>query len=104
MAFFEQVYTLVAQIPPGFVVSYGQIARMCGRPRAARQVGWAMRRCPDGLPWHRVVLKDGILPGADFAQYQRVLLENEGVPFLPDGRVDMTACNLLLWTGTPAEK
>ena len=46
-SFFASVYALVAQIPPGFVASYGQLARMLGAPLAARQVGWAMRRCPD---------------------------------------------------------
>ena len=50
-SFFASVYALVAQIPPGFVASYGQLARMLGAPRAARQVGWTMRRCPDELPW-----------------------------------------------------
>jgi methylated-DNA-protein-cysteine methyltransferase-like protein len=49
--FYQQVYDIVAQIPPGKVVSYGQIARMLGRPRAAREVGRAMRLCPEGLPW-----------------------------------------------------
>ena len=39
-SFFASVYALVAQIPPGFVASYGQLARMLGAPRAARQVGW----------------------------------------------------------------
>ena len=50
--FYQQVYDIVAQVPPGRVVSYGQIARMLGRPRAAREVGRAMRLCPEGLPWH----------------------------------------------------
>lgn len=49
-AFFDRVYEIVGQIPYGKVVSYGQIAWMVGAPRAARQVGWAMRHCPDGLP------------------------------------------------------
>ena len=42
-SFFASVYALVAQIPPGFVASYGQLARMLGAPRAARQVGWVCR-------------------------------------------------------------
>ena len=41
--FFQQVYAIVGQIPHGKVMSYGQIARELGRPRAAREVGWAMR-------------------------------------------------------------
>ena len=87
--FYQQVYDIVAQVPPGKVVSYGQIARMLGRPRAAREVGRAMRLCPDGLPWQRVVMQDGTIAGGGFAQLRRALLETEGVGFLPDGRVDM---------------
>ncbi|MDV0447342.1 DNA base-flipping protein [Methanosarcinaceae archaeon Ag5] len=95
-SFFEQVYEIVAQIPCGKVVSYGQIGQMLGHPRAARQVGWAMRRCPENLPWQRVVMADGSITGGDFADMRRFLLENEGVSFLPDGRVDMKACR---WSG-----
>ncbi len=97
--FFEQVYTLVAKIPAGQVVSYGQLAAWLGRPRAAREVGWAMRVCPDGLPWQRVVMADGRVTGGEYAPLRRALLEAEGVPFLPDGRVDMPACR---WTGERA--
>jgi methylated-DNA-protein-cysteine methyltransferase-like protein len=94
--FFEQVYVIVGQIPLGKVVSYGQIARMLGRPRAAREVGWAMRCCPDGLPWQRVVMADGSITGGVYADMRRMLLETEGVAFLPDGRVDMEGCR---WDG-----
>ena len=90
-SFFASVYALVAQIPPGFVASYGQLARMLGAPRAARQVGWAMRRCPEELPWHRVVKADGSIAGGGQSKLRRALLEGEGVPFLPDGRVDWKA-------------
>ena len=89
--FFKQVYEVVERIPYGKVVSYGQIARMLGRPRAAREVGWAMRCCPDDLPWQRVVLADGTVAGGNYADVRRSLLEAEGVEFLPDGRVDMKA-------------
>ena len=87
--FFEQVYAILAQIPEGQVVSYGQIARLLGYPRAARQVGWAMRCCPEHLPWQRVVMADGSIAGGAFADMRRLLLEAENVTFLPDGRVDM---------------
>ena len=87
--FFEQVYAVVEKIPYGKVVSYSQIARMLGRPRAAREVGWAMRVCPEGLPWQRVVMADGSITGGVYAELRRALLEDEGVTFLPDGRVDM---------------
>ena len=53
--FYQAVYDLVRQIPPGKVASYGQLAFLAGRPRAARQAGQAMAHCPPDLPWHRVV-------------------------------------------------
>jgi len=90
-SFFKQVYAVVEQIPYGKVVSYGQIARILGRPRAARQVGWAMRCCPDHLPWQRVVMADGSITGGIYADTRKALLESEGVTLLPDGRVDMKA-------------
>ena len=91
-SFFNQVYSLVATIPYGKVVSYGQIAWKLGAPRAARQVGWAMRHCPEKLPWQRVVKADGTIAGGLHAEIRKALLAAEGVPFLPDGRVDMAAC------------
>ena len=91
-SFNDRVYDIVRQIPRGRVVSYGKIARMLGSPRAARQVGWAMSRCPDGLPWQRVVTADGSVAGGAFAALRRALLREEGVPFTADGRVDMEKC------------
>ena len=87
--FYQQFYDIVRQIPRGKVVSYGQIARMLGQPRAAREVGRAMRLCPDGLPWQRVVMQDGAIAGGGFARLRQAMLEAEGIGFLPDGRVDM---------------
>ena len=89
--FLEQVYAIVERIPYGRVVSYGQIAKMLGRPRAAREVGWAMRCCPGHLPWQRVVMSDGAIAGGVYADMRRSLLEDEGIGFLPDGRIDMKA-------------
>jgi methylated-DNA-protein-cysteine methyltransferase-like protein len=93
-AFFESVYDVIACVPSGKVVSYGQIARVLGNPRAARQVGWACSSCPEHLPWQRVVMADGAVTGGAFADMRRFLLESEGVSFSPDGRVDMDACGM----------
>lgn len=87
--FFERVYTVVRRVPKGRVISYGEIAKILGCPRAARQVGWAMRQSPDDIPWQRVVKADGAVAGGEHAELRRALLEAEGVGFLPDGRVDM---------------
>ena len=87
--FFEQVYAYVAQIPHGQVASYGQIARFLGSPRGARQVGRAMRHCPAQLPWQRVVMADGSITGGLYAELRRQMLEDEGVTFLLNGKVDM---------------
>lgn len=93
--FFKQVYEIVEQIPYGKVISYGDIAKLLGRPRAAREVGRAMRCCPDGLPWQRVVMADGSITGGVFADIRRDILGSEDVIFLPDGRVDMKSCRWL---------
>jgi len=94
--FYKQVYEIVEQIPYGKVISYGEIAKLLGRPRAAREVGRAMRCCPNGLPWQRVVMADGTITGGTFADIRRSLLETEGVVFKPDGCVDMEKCR---WFG-----
>ncbi|MCL2363995.1 MAG: methylated-DNA--[protein]-cysteine S-methyltransferase [Defluviitaleaceae bacterium] len=88
-SFNQRVYALVAAIPRGKVTSYGEIARALGNPRGARTVGWAMRNCPEGLPWHRVVMADGTVTGGDFAAQRRAMLEEENIQFTDDERVDM---------------
>ena len=92
--FFEQVYALVATIPTGKVMSYGQIAALLGGVCSAKIVGFAMHCAPPErrLPCHRVVNKAGeMTKGGHFggADRQRALLETEGVLFRPDGRIDM---------------
>ena len=91
-AVFDRVYEIVERIPLGRVASYGDIARMMGAPRLSRAVGYAMHAAPEGVPCHRVVSKDGGLSDAFEPlgrDSHRLLLEMEGVGFLPDGRVDM---------------
>ncbi len=92
--FFQRVYEVVARIPKGKVVTYGAIAKRLGGLYSGRTVGFAMRAAPAErrLPCHRVVNKKGEMsPGHVFgsAARQRVMLKKEGVPFLPDGRIDM---------------
>ncbi len=91
MSFNDRVYEIVAKIPYGRVMSYGQIASWAGSPRASRAAGYAMYRCPHkDMPCHRVVHRDGTLaPAWAFDGCQRQLLEDEGVTFTDDGRVNM---------------
>ena len=81
----KRVHALVRRVPAGRVVSYGQVAALVGAPRAARAVGQAMRGCPPGVPWHRVVNGRGTISrrgDGSGALSQRLLLEGEGVRFV----------------------
>ena len=89
---FEQVYEIVKTIPLGYVTTYGQIARLLGNPRLSRIVGCALHTAPEGVPYHRVVNRFGGLCDAFEPmgkETHRVLLEMEGIEFLPDGNVDL---------------
>jgi methylated-DNA-protein-cysteine methyltransferase related protein len=89
--FKQRVYAMVAQIPRGKVMTYGQIAVLTGNPRAARIVGGVAHFGDPDLPWQRVVMKDGGLatgyPGGTAGH--RAALEAEGINFTDDGRVNM---------------
>lgn len=89
--FYQQVYDIVAKIPPGRVTTYGDIAKMLGRPRAARFVGYAMNASceTDNLPWHRVTFSDGRTWDGQWERVQRDLLTAEGVGFTSDGKIDV---------------
>ena len=93
----EQVFGIVKRVPEGRVTTYGTVARALGCPRGARQVGRLLHtnRTPLVVPCHRVVFRDGSLaPAFAFGgdDVQREWLEREGVPFQPDGRVDISRC------------
>jgi len=90
--FNERVYALVAQIPEGRVMTYGQIAALCGEPRGAWEVGQIAHNGPADLPWQRVVNKQGGLavgwPNGG-QEAHRAVLEAEGVSVGDDYRVDV---------------
>ena len=80
-AFSDRVLLVVRRIPPGRVATYGDVARLAGRPRAARAVGNIMRACrrPD-IPCHRVIAAGGGLGGYGGREtLKRSLLIAEGV-------------------------
>lgn len=99
-AFKQRVYDLVAQIPKGRVMTYGQIAAHCGAAWAAWEVGQIAHTGPSGLPWQRVVNKQGGLaagwPNGGKAAHAAAL-EVDGVEILDDYKVDIAK---LLWNPT----
>ena len=95
--FTESVEALVAQIPGGRVMTYGQLAALCGSPMAARVVGVIAHFGDPDLPWQRVVNKKGGLasgyPGGRVAHADH--LKAEGIRVSEDYYVDVT--NLIWW-------
>lgn len=82
--FYKRAAIVCRAIPYGKAATYGQIAMLCGRPRNARQVGYALNRgrMGENIPAHRVVNSRGILSGAaafETRDLQKRLLESEGV-------------------------
>lgn len=88
------IYDVVCQIPPGRVATYGQVAMLAGNPHWSRVVGYALHANPrpGQIPCHRVVDRFGRVSSA-FAfggqNRQIELLQQEGVEFTQDGRVDL---------------
>ena len=95
--FYKRAAIVCRAIPYGKAATYGQIAMLCGRPRNARQVGYALNRgrMGENIPAHRVVNSRGILSGAaafETRDLQKRLLESERVKveYTEDGwRVDL---------------
>jgi methylated-DNA-protein-cysteine methyltransferase-like protein len=86
MDFNQRVYKQVRRIPKGRVAAYGQIAALAGSPRAARQVGTALRALSGGelesIPWQRVINARGMISIENMQtpkQEQAERLQSEGV-------------------------
>jgi len=80
--FFNKVYEVVRIIPIGRITSYGAIGKYLGSAKSARMVGWALNKCPNDVPAHRVINRNGLLTGkAHFngINLMQQLLENEGI-------------------------
>jgi methylated-DNA-protein-cysteine methyltransferase related protein len=100
ISWWTEFYRVIRRIPRGRVCTYGAVAAMAGRPRAARHVGFALAALKDlggkrGVPWHRVL---GSRPRGRAAvtirdpvggAIQRKLLEDEGVVFDARGNVSL---------------
>lgn len=105
--FYEQVYAIVRQIPCGKVSSYGRLAAMLGRPRAARAVGYALNGLKDkrddptyaDVPWQRVVNSQGrisIINREHGGNEQAARLRDEGVVVNDKLQIDL---DIYLWEG-----
>ena len=93
----ERIYAVVRAIPRGKVATYGQLAELAGIPRGHRLAARAMRVCPAGLPWHRVVGKKDArraqinVQDPEHAALQRKRLAAEGVRFDDAGFIALRA-------------
>ena len=97
MKFRQKVYRIVSSIPKGKVMTYGQVAAEAGSPRAARQVGYALRALgleEEIVPWWRVINAEGRISinhqqGGEEKNLQKILLEMDGVKVDKDMRVNL---------------
>lgn len=99
-----QVWEIVKRIPTGMVCTYGRIAAIIPPPNemdskaykafGARWVGGAMAKCPEDVPWWRVINAQGKVSARPGAQRQRALLEAEGVVFDEKEKIDL---KVFLW-------
>jgi len=95
---YRDIWKVVGRIPRGRVATYGQIARLAGRPGQPRLVGYALHSLPSGsrLPWHRVINAQGkvstrSVSSSGFAEpWQQAMLRQEGIFFDSHGRLDLT--------------
>lgn len=94
--FKDRVIKFIKRVPKGRVVSYGQAALACGRPRSAREVGRILRMMDlskDSAPWWRVVNNQGLISikgnWTATKELQKQLLQKEGVRVGEDFKLDM---------------
>lgn len=92
--FTEEVLVIIKGIPYGRVMSYGQVARLAGNTRGARQVARLLHSMSEkyNLPWHRIINSKGkiSIPDKNYAAFQRDLLISEGVEVSGDGFIDIS--------------
>jgi len=90
---YDRFYAIVRTVPKGKVVTYGQVAKLAGFPRLARQVGYAMAALPEGskVPWQRVINAQGRCSQADRGDRleQIAILKQEGVTANAEGVIDL---------------
>ncbi|MBM9499300.1 MGMT family protein [Leptospira sp. 201903071] len=112
-SFFKEVYTLVKKVPKGKVTSYGRIASLLGKPRAARAVGYALNALSKSqeqkVPWQRVINSQGKISfrgDTGRSILQKKILEDEGIKFSVNEIVDLEVFGWpnLIQKSTPRKK
>ena len=97
-SFRQRVLELVARIPEGRVMTYGQLALLAGNPGAARQAGFVLNSLAGGpgkgepeWPWQRVINAQGRVSThkVGFGEMQERLLQAEGIVLDDSGRCDL---------------
>ncbi|MDV6234128.1 MGMT family protein [Leptospira ellisii] len=106
VSFFREVYSVVKKIPKGKVSSYGRIAALLGKPRAARAVGYALNALSKDqeqkVPWQRVINSQGKISfrgDTGRSILQKKILEHEGIVFDSTETVDWKRFG---WPNLPA--
>lgn len=94
-SFTERVIHIIQRIPPGKVMTYGQIGQLAGSPRGARQVVRILHSSSKkhDLPWHRVINAKGEIgiKAEGAAEHQKAMLESEGITFTGRNTIDLQA-------------
>lgn len=92
--FTAKVIKMIRSIPEGKVATYGQIAKLAGKPQGSRGVAWILHSCSTAykLPWHRVINSKGQISfeeGTHNFRQQKRRLEKEGVEFQAAGKLSL---------------
>lgn len=91
--FTERAIEVIKQIPAGKVMTYGQVARIAGSPRGARQVVRILHSLSraHALPWHRVINAKGEIAFQEEEplMIQKMELEAEGIEFVNERQIDL---------------
>ena len=96
-----EIYAVVRAIPRGRIATYGEIAELAGIPLGHRVAARALRTCPEGLPWYRVVGKKDArraqinIAEPEHAELQRARLEAEGVELDENGAIALARFGML---------
>ena len=93
----KRVYMILAAVPSGKVLTYGQLAKLAGLPKAARMIGRILSNLPKEtkLPWHRVINAAGRISLAEdnpSFTLQKARLQEEGIVF-SDNRISLKKFN-----------